>query len=303
MSLGRRIDSLTHRRTQSGFTLLELVTAMAVSLIILVALMESLGQASRSWTGQSKSFSEQREARTALRILADDLESIVPLPAVVTTVGETVLTQKRQQFLIIDSTDPHESTRLAFLRASRPSQSGAVVKEEGDVRLVMYAVSITSSGGASSFSNVGKTQKLLRRVLSPAETMRRLEKHSATGLAAVPPLIDEKDWAALSTEGNGVEVVADYVMRFKVRPYRSPPVHSATAQPIVNWDDEEMPTWVDLELRVTNRTTATLLSSVADWQGRGNLEHLLTNGTPEVADDDAEVLTLAMRMPLIVIRS
>lgn len=303
MSLGRRIDFFTHRRKQGGFTLLELVTAMAVSLIILVALMESLGQASRSWTGQSKSFSEQREARTALRIIADDLEAIVPLPPIETEINGVVTKQDRQQFFVTQSTSPHESSRLAFLRASRPGKTGNVINEEGDVRLVMYAVAITPSGGASSFNHVGYTQKLLRRVLSPAETMKRLEKHSSTGLAVVPPLLEEADWSALEQEGAGVEVVADYVMRFRVRPFRTPPAHNPAEQPITSWDDKEMPTWVDVELRVTNRTTASLLSSVADWQGRGNLEHLLTNGTPERHDDDAEVLTLAMRLPLIVNRT
>ncbi len=276
---------------------------MAVSLIILMALMESLGQASRSWTGQSKSFSEQREARTALRILADDLEAVVPVRAIVTDFNGNVQTQTRQQFIINQPGNPYESGRIAFLRASRPDKANNVVKEEGDVRLVLYMVALTQSGGASSFSQVGVTQKLLRRVLSPAETMKRLERHSVAGVASVPKLVEEADWAAMAQGGSGVEVIADYVIRFGVQPYRAPPLHSASVQPEASWDEKNMPQWLDVELRVTNRTTATMLLNEADWQGRGNLSHLLTNGTPERTDDDAEVLTLSMRMPLTVIRS
>ena len=75
MSHRRPIEGTSGRgpRFSKGFTLLELMTALAVSLIILVTLMESLTQASRSWTGQSKNFSEQRESRAGLRILAEDI--------------------------------------------------------------------------------------------------------------------------------------------------------------------------------------------------------------------------------------
>jgi prepilin-type N-terminal cleavage/methylation domain-containing protein len=298
MSPGRRINQSRHYRRTCGFTLLELVTALAVSLIILVALMESLGQASRSWTGQSKSFSEQREARTALRILADDLESIVPLPPIVTEVNGVVNSKPRNQFVLTQSQDPYGSDRFAFLRASRPTKTGNTIQEEGDVRLVMYMVAITPSGGASSLSRVGYTQKLLRRVFSAAETMERIEDVSSPTVLVSAPLVQESDWSLLAAGGEGVEVVADYVIGFKVLPFTRGPLHNVNERPAENWNEDDMPAWVDLMLRVTNRVTALQLRSVADWQGAGNLSKQLSNNTPDRTDDDAEVLTLSMRLLL-----
>lgn len=267
------------------------MTALAVSLIILVTLMESLTQASRSWTGQSKSFSEQRESRAGLRILADDLEAIVPVPVAV----QATAVVGSSQFLLTHATNDYESCRLAFLRASRPEKNAdGTLVEAGDVRLVLYAVALMPSGGASSVMDQTPTQKLLRRVFSPADTMARLEDHRRNNA----PLVTEQDWAAMNAEGGQTEVVADYVVRFSVQPYRELPAPGTQAPSLTTWDEKEMPSWVDVSLRVTNRATSAMLRSGPDWQGRGNFQKQITNGTPADPDDDAEVMTMTMRLPL-----
>lgn len=274
----------------AGFTLLELITALAVSLIILITLMESLTQASRSWTGQSKSFSEQREVRAGLRILADDLEAIVPVPLPVnasTTIGLS-------QFILQPPGNDYDSSRLAFLRASRPDKENGTEVEQGDLRLVLYQVVLTPSGGASSVTDQVPTQKLMRKVMSPADTMTRLEEHRTSGT----PLVNEQDWAAMNAEGADVEVVADYVVRFSVQPFRELPPPGTSVSPVRTWDEKEMPAWVDVALRVTNRATSAMLRTESDWRGRGNFQKQLINGTPDDPYDDVEVMTTTMLLPL-----
>lgn len=277
---------------------MELLVSMGVASILIVALMQSLVSASDSWTRQSKHFSAQREGRTALRLLADDLGSITALPErgplapVTATEGSTPT-----RFLLVDPRDGSSSSRLAFLRTAKRVTQGAEAGR-GDTRLVMYGVALTDDGGASGLEPEARSQKLIRREFSAAETFRRLEAHFQAG----QPLVFEEDWGSLGGLGEADAAVATNtvlahdVIRLEVKALESLAGPAAAATGV--WPPEKVPAWVDATLRVTNRQTGRWLKTLMDWRGEGEQAERLTNGTPEVYHDDPEVRTFSMKLRL-----
>lgn len=286
-------------------TLVELLASMMVASIIMVALLQTLTSASVSWTQQSKHFSAQREGRVAMRILADDLAAMVVVPqwaraTVITapvspngTHGEG-LNDQRTGYRIDLARGTQDSARVMFLRATAAKgDTGHPIR--GDLCLVMYGLALVDDNGASGLTSMAKSQKLVRRVLTPEETFRRLKRH----LESAMPMVTNADWEALQEMRfePGIAdsgVVAHDVTRFDLRPLAD--VRSASApSTIPDWQPSK---WMDVTLRVTNRQTGQHLETEAEWRGAGEQGQLLLNGTSEVYHDDPEVKTYTMRLRL-----
>ncbi len=290
--------------SHGGFSLVELLVTMAVALIVITALMQSMVSSLDSWTKQEKQVSSQREARAALRLLADDLASIVVIPGGGPFANDpsAVAGLQPTRFLVQPGTAASVSTsRLAFLRTVKRATNGSD-SSRGDLQLVLYGVALTGDGGASGLELDARSQKLVRRQFSPAETFRRLEGHRVNGQA----LVFEDDWVKLETPpeaaagtppaaapGARNAVLAHDVIRFDCKALEN----LLPGQPQqTNWPLERMPTWVEITLRVTNRQTARLLKTAQDWRGEGVRADAITNGTPGVYADDQEVRTFSMRL-------
>ncbi len=293
-------------RRRAGITLVELLTSMMVASVIMVALLQSLTSASDSWTRQSKHFSSQREGRVAIRILADDLAAMTIVPGWARDAAPQVSNPStagggtnsnsdiRTGYLLQLSDGPLASSRLAFLRAAKADERSPD-HGRGDLRLVQYGVALTPDGGASGLSPQASSQKLARRVLSAAETFRRLQQHLQTGA----PLITDLDWQALAQlrDEPGVAevgVIAHDVIRFDLRTFQQldnpvPPQDLQLWQPL---------NWLDATLRVTNRQTGQHLQTPDDWRGTGARASELLNGTRDLYHDDPEVRTYTTRLRL-----
>lgn len=283
---------------RAGFSLVELLVTMVVSSILIAALMQSFVTASDSWSSQSKHATAQREARAALRIITDDLSSAVALPSGGPLVMEPAgMRLVPTRFWTQASAEESGSTRLAFLRLSAlnapPADSG-----RGDLRLVLYGVSITADGGASGLEPDARSQKLVRCEFPAAETHRRLLRHRLQN----QPLIREEDWKLLEQpnlprpdpDEPVVAVLAHDLIQFNLKPLER--LLEERVEP--GWPETSMPTWVEVVLRVTNRQTGRWLRTLADWRGQGERARLLHNNTPDVYHDDPEVRTFAMRLRL-----
>lgn len=292
-------------RFRSAFSLVELLVTMAVAFVLTTALLQMMVSSLDSWTRQEKQFSSQREGRAALRLLADDLNSIAVIPDGGPMADEPAAAAGRPplRFLLQGGTEASVSTtRLAFLRTVKPSQRGRDTGR-GDLRLVLYGLALTPDGGASGLEPDATSQKLVRRELSAAETYRRLESHRLQG----QPMVFEADWAALEGVQEPADaesrararnaVLAHDVIRFDCRALER---LDPTAVVPSLWPQEQLPAWVEVRLRLTNRQTARLLKSLTDWRGEGVRAVALTNGTPENDLDDAEVRTFTMRVRLPV---
>jgi hypothetical protein len=161
-------------------------------------------------------------------------------------------------------------------------------------------VVLSPDGGASGLSPGAVSQKLVRRELSSEETFDRLVRHFTTGSRMVEP----SDWTALERlEADTVRVginsvIAQDVIRFDVR--RMTDAHELPNN-ARQWTDLEVPSWVEVTLRVTNRQTGQWLTSLADWTGRGQRAKELLNDTPDIYHDDPEVRTYSLRARLPII--
>lgn len=294
------------RRNRHGFSLIELLVTVAVALVLMTALLQSMVSSLDSWTSQEKAFSSQREARAAMRILADDLASIVGLPAggPLDQDPQAVAGKLPMRFWIQPGPDGDTTTsRLAFLRTVKRSKNNDA--GHGDLQLVLYGVALTADSGASGLEVDLASQKLVRREFTPAETFRRLENHLVGG----QDLVFAEDWVELQKApqpSQGQEdddapvpainaVLAHDVIRFDCKALES--ILPGVQNPQV-WPKDRLPVWVEVTLRLTNRQTGRLLKTKADWRGEGMRSDAISNGTPDVYEDDKEVRTFAMRVKL-----
>lgn len=309
-------------RRCGGVTLVELLVSMAVASILMTALLQALTSASDSWTKQSRTVGAQREGRAAMRILSDDLQAMVTiLPSVrrLTDVtlgvqnansggassGEVVGTvpwEERQDqaadnrtgFWLDTGAATGGNSRLAFLRCSEGTARAGDLGR-GDLRLVLYATVVSRDPAASGLSSPKLTQKLIRRVLGPAETHNRLR----AALAMQQPIVTDEDWvrmmdAPVAGSGATVSVVAHDVVTFKINGFDDL-LLERFAVPVL---PSKAPKWMDVTLRLTNSQTSQWLETEADWRGEGSEGSRLTKGTPDVFRDDVDVRTYAMRTAL-----
>lgn len=288
---------------RGAFSLVEMLVTVAVAFIVIAALLQSMVSSLDSWTKQEKQFSSLREGRAALRLLADDLASLAIIPNGGPLAQDPQSTAGKQplRFLVEPGTDGSISTsRLAFLRTVKRSTKGAE-SSRGDLQLVLYGVALTPDGGASGLEPDAASQKLVRRQFSPAETYLRLEGYRISG----QPLVFEDDWIGLESPpdpekdqtqpGMHNSVLAHDVIRFDCKALQS--LMPDQSQP-EEWPMNQLPAWVEITLRVTNRQTGRLLKTAEDWRGEGVRANAITNGTPDVYEDDQEVRTFSMRLRL-----
>jgi hypothetical protein len=295
---------------------------MAVASILMTALMQALVSASDSWTKQSRTVGAQREGRAAMRILADDLRSMVPiLPSVRRLTDVTIGWEKaypgipqtgrlsgvvpweeeedevgdnRTGFWLEGGAGTGVNSRLAFFRCTEGTARGGDLGR-GDLRLVLYGTVVTRDPAASGLSGAKLSQKLVRRVLGPMETHNRLR----AALELQQPIVMEEDWNGLMdapVEGSDttVSVVAQDVVAFKATAFDDL-LLERYAVPVL---PSQLPRWMDITLRLTNAQTSQWLETEADWRGQGSEGSRLTRGTPEDYRDDVDVRTYAMRTAL-----
>ncbi len=264
-------------RVHRGTSLVELLGALTAAAVLVLTLLESVSAATTAWHRQMACLGMEREARTALRLLQDDWQSLACLPQVESA------TTAWPGFWVETPDSPGASSRLAFLR-TEPARHNSAADADGDICLVLYDVVFTPDVGATSAASRQASPKLLRRVFDAAETYQRLRAHLIDGR----PLLTEADWQSLRQGAEEFQPLAHDVVRFLVAPH--PP-----ATPDESPDPQ--PTHLDLTLRLTHRATARLLRTEADWRGEGAQARWLHQHTPDDPNDDREVRTYNLRLP------
>lgn len=306
-------DTDTAHTRRAGFTLVELMMAMAVSTILMVLLASILESSLNAYTGQQRRSSATVESRAGLEILRADLRSYCAPADDPTSTSDDFA----PRFLHFQADSERGSDRFAFLRRSRlagASTQISTLADQGSLVLVAYAVGFTADTGGRS------SQKLYRRQYTPEETYVKLSEHLQLGT----PMISDEDWknvsnppppAAPSGSGPAVapvsvsEPIVFQVIQFKVKPLAAllatptDPLSLNGIAPLAGstaWPTQQRPAAVDLLLRVTNRGMAAKLNTAADWRAEGDFQPLLLGRpiTPDVYDDDTEVETRQLRIHL-----
>jgi len=237
--------SAQHRSSKQGFTLAELVVAIALLALVMVVLVQAFSSAGSLWGNTRDNASLLREARSAIELAASDLSSLYHS------------SNSTQLPLVITPKDPATgSNQLGFV-ASLSS------RDDGDLSIVSYAVSFFQEGNDAS-------QKLFRRAIDPASSFPILAAYLAN------PDPGSQRWGATGEEpaalpdlAAGDEPAAFNVVSFTATPFRASrdPITGATTSldPEDSWHEATPPDVIDISITVLPDSVAARIRTAADW--------------------------------------
>ncbi|MCU0794980.1 MAG: type II secretion system GspH family protein [Akkermansiaceae bacterium] len=213
-----------------GFTLIELMVAMSVGMVVLLAAVGLLRSAGEGYGRNTDGISAEREARAVLSQAGEDLAKAV-----------------RKRLLVEEKDNAGwRSDRLGFL-CLQPADAQAEDERIGDLCAVVYYLSDITMGGRS-------VRCLMRGFRGSSETFLAVGKKDVSSLYQPDPLD---------------EPVAFGVVAFEVEPlirrtggrfekWRAPADESTE---VTEW-----PTSVRLTMVVARRELTGKLQNAADWQ-------------------------------------
>jgi hypothetical protein len=152
-----------HLRRAAGFSLVELLTAVAVTSLMMFALLSMVGQSSTNYRVSQRKVSALADSRALFHFIENDLSS---------RVGDT-------KFFF--RTNPANHSEFAFIRMRDAQESNAT----GDLAACVYYVAFSIDDANSG------SPKLYRRTLDGPNTQRLLEAGNAAAFPATDPTIDE----------------------------------------------------------------------------------------------------------------
>lgn len=236
------------RRPGKGFTLVELLVAMAILSALMVMLFTFFDQATKAWQNSEKRVDAFREARVALYYLQRDLRGLV----VTTNFSTNNLYLDLGGTTVPSSADTNGGDIVFFLaRQSDQAQPG----NRSDLCAVGYYVAWTTVDGKSSYN-------LYRYFRGGDATFRDgsygLSNYLMGGTGLFAP--------ASFLGANADEVVARNVVNFRIKLY------GAATNLLPAGRHTEAPSWGEVSLTAYNRASSARLRERSDWLARTNLE-------------------------------
>ena len=164
----KKSPPLNSRRTccvgrQHGFSLAELLTAMAVTSLLMIALFSLLGQSSAHYHLSQRHINSLADGRALFHFLENDLASQVA--------GTTFFLQA----------DANGQTQMAFVRQRDAAQTDAT----GDLMGCFYYIAFREDEARHG------SPTLFRRILDAHATQQWMQAGNAAVLPSPDPLVDE----------------------------------------------------------------------------------------------------------------
>jgi type II secretory pathway pseudopilin PulG len=205
--------------------MIELLIAMAITSIIMLALFSLVGQSTDSYTRTQRAVNTLSQARAFIQFFGRELSTRLPGTALIHEKGS--------------GGGVEASEKIAFIRAvSNDEQQSAT---PGDLNLVSYRVAFSQDS-----PNV-ESPKLFRAARNPVETQAVLENPSTPSFPADNPALDEP-------------IVAN-VLGFTAKPrFRS----GAELQDWTETSPEP-PSVIDLTIRFIDDSSAQRYKTRAEW--------------------------------------
>lgn len=152
-----------------GFSLIELLVAMAITAIIMLVLLSLVGQSTTSYTQTQRAVNTLSQARAFLQFFDREISTRLPRTPLIHEKGS--------------GSGANSSDKIAFVRAiSLDEQTSAT---PGDLGTSIYYVDFTTEGSNPI------SPKLFRKTLNPEETQTLIETAGNPAFPAVSPANDE----------------------------------------------------------------------------------------------------------------
>ena len=218
--------------TKRGFTLMELMVAMAITTIIVTVLVSITSIALETWNRSRAELRASRQAKSMIDTIARDFESLV------TRRGNTSewLSAVTATTAIGDNLKSSNASELVFFTAATDRYDGNIgnAKDKGgDVSCVAYRLEYRDpivAGGASAF----KTFVLNRVIVNPDDTFNDLlgKTDSTTSAKSLESVFNGSAYAAgLSSPEN---FVGENIFQFTVTFHVQVTIPAAGAAPPTN---------------------------------------------------------------------
>jgi type II secretory pathway pseudopilin PulG len=230
------------RSTSRSFTLVELMAAMTVLSLLMVALVAMFDQAMRGWRNAQKGIDGRREARVALQMVQRDLSGLVVLP------GRGIFNET--------TNNSGKNSDLYFL-TTLPSSMQASPTNVGDIFGVGYFVEWDPA------LNEGRGSRVLRRYQQEAAQQFALLQSAPTSNPARTQLFPP------SGSGITVETLAQNVSHFRAEIYQW--TNNSNFQSTGGEDGIRRPAYVMVELAAYDPQTVRSFSSQSDWDKSNNV--------------------------------
>lgn len=219
-----------------AFTLVELMAAMTVLSLLMVALVAMLDQAMRGWQSAQRGMDARREVRTALQLLESDLKGMV--------VGSG-----RPAFIEVEP-PPKSSSRLTFLTLLRTNSQET--NNPGDVAAVQYYIDTNAAGSFRLYRRLGSSRGVYNNLVTQPNIT------SPDILLGANPVTEE-------LAGNV------FYFRAELKRWSNNNLTGADLfNNSTNW--QSRPELVQLELTAYSQQKAQAFRTVEDWRNTSNIQ-------------------------------
>jgi prepilin-type N-terminal cleavage/methylation domain-containing protein len=159
----------TLHENRKGFTMIELLVAMAITSIIMLALFSLVGQSTASYTQTQRAVNAISQARAFMQFFGREISTQLPSTPLIHETGS--------------GGGVEASGKIAFVRAVSMDEEDAA--NPGDLNTCYYYVDYSADG------TNGESPKLFRGVLGPADTQTLITAAGTTAFPSLKPGTDE----------------------------------------------------------------------------------------------------------------
>lgn len=212
-----------------GFSMIELLVAMAITSIIMVTLFSLVGQTTTSYTQTQRAVNAVSQARAFIQFFDRELSTRLP--------GTPLVHEKKSA-----AGGPSSSERIAFVRALTADEFTDT--DPGDLGTSIYYVAFSNDGSR------GESPKLFRKSLGPKETQEKIIEAGNT--PALPTVDPTKD-----------ETIIPNVLSFEATPMFRDTANGG----LTEWANgsPQPPSVVELEITFIDDSSAQRFKTQAEW--------------------------------------
>jgi prepilin-type N-terminal cleavage/methylation domain len=233
-----------------GFTLLEILVALAVLSLLIVVLMSMVDSGTKLWRENENRVEAYREARAALSMMERDLRNAVAR-------GNTNFIRINEQaFARLQESDVQKNTNWAgaiFFLSAQPAAAQEFTANRGDLCEVGYFLAYGNSSSGPLTSGGGKSMNLYRYFRSSDGTFSNL----SSGASAL--------FANVTITGAETDLLARNIKAFRLVPY-----HLDASGNCVPYNPAlygAMPNLLEVSVTALNQDVSRKLETVDDWTG------------------------------------